>query len=835
MRFTLAIMTTIKARVNRRTVTSLRSARPERIVLVYRFPGTPPLAAERTVTMSTEVPLYKDSTAPVSERVRDLLDRMTLEEKAGQTAVFRLGGMGAGGLLQAIPPEEVRSFMIRMGAGLGIPEGGIPEPPPEMHLGVFREDGSVDEAKVEALLNSNPGGGTSGAGASPRAQAETANVVQRIARDKTRLGIPVIFHGEGLHGYVNNGTTIFPQALALAGTWNTELIGRIGRAIGTEARAMGAHDLFAPVLDIARDPRWGRTEETYGEDPYLASRMGVAMIKGMQGRRLSDPDAVICGGKHFGGHGEPLGGRDSNMEGITERDLREVHFRTFAAAVQEAGANCIMAAYHALDGIPCHANHWLLTEVLREEWGFGGHVVSDAGGVEGIHDKHRVARDHREAVRMAIEAGVDTFLAFGGGFTGAIVDLVEKGELSEEQLDETVGWILKCKFDLGLFDQPYTDPDVAEAVCNSAEHRALALQAAEQSIVLLKNQGGLLPLTGKARRILVTGPNADAARNQLGDYSGTSTVTTVLERIRRRAVDAQVQYVRGCGVKDMDASGIAEAVEAAGNADVAILVLGESSWTDGMVCGEGNDRADLDLPGVQQQLLEAVSATGTPVVLVLINGRPLSLRWAKENVPAILEAWYPGQEGGTAIASVLWGDVNPSGKLPITVPQSVGQLPHYYNYKPTGRAYDYVTSDFDPLFAFGYGLSYTTFSYSDLVITPETIGPAAHVTVHVTVSNTGDRAGDEVVQLYVNDVISSVVTPVIELKAFQRISLAPGESKTVTFDLGPKDLELLDKHLEPVVEPGTFEVQVGGLKGSFEVLQPPYVRYERRPMRPQGE
>lgn len=778
--------------------------------------------------MSADDPLYRDPSAPIGERVRDLLSRMTLEEKAAQTATFRIGGMGGGGLLQAIPREEVRSFMVRMGAGLGIPEGGLAEPPPEARLGVFREDGTVDEAKAEALLASNPGGGTSGAGPTPRAQAESANIIQRIARERTRLGIPVMFHGEGLHGYVADGTTIFPQALNLAGTWNTDLIGRIGRAIGAEARAMGCHDLFAPVLDVARDPRWGRTEETYGEDPHLASRMGVAMIKGMQGHRLSDPDAVICGGKHFGGHGEPLGGRDSNMEGITERDLREVHFKTFRAAVQEAGANCIMAAYHALDGVPCHANHWLLTEVLREEWGFQGHVVSDAGGVEGIHDKHRVARDHREAVRMTIEAGVDTILAFRN-LTEAVVDLVQRGELSEERLDETVGWILKCKFELGLFDQPYTDPDVADAVCNSPEHRALALEAARQSIVLLKNEGQLLPLSGEARKILVAGPNANAERNQLGDYSGTSTVTTVLQGVRTRAGAAEVRYVRGCGVKDMDDSGIAEAVAAARESDLAILVLGESSWTEGMVCGEGNDRADLDLPGVQQELLEAVYATGTPVVLVLINGRPLSVRWAKEHIPAIVEAWYPGQEGGTAIAEILWGDVNPSGRLPITVPQSVGQLPRYYNFKPTGRAYDYVTSDFAPLYPFGYGLSYTSFAYSDLQITPEVIGPAGRVTVHVTVTNTGDRAGDEVVQLYLNDVISSVVTPVIELKAFERVSLLPGESQVVSFELGPQDLELLDKHLEPVVEPGTFEVQIGGLKSSFEVQEPPYVRYEPRP------
>ncbi len=652
----------------------------------------------------------------------------------------------------------------------------------------------------------------------PERNAALANAVQKIAVESSRLGVPLLNHGEALHGHVSTGATIFPQAIAMASTWDTDLVGHIGRAIGTEARAVGVHSAFAPVLDLGREPRWGRTEETYGEDPHLAARLGVAMIRGMQGERLTDPDSLSGGAKHFGGHGEPLGGRDSNMEGVTERDLRETHFETFRAAVKEAGTKCVMAAYHAIDGVPCHANHWLLTEVLREEWGFDGYVVSDASGIEGLYQKHRVAEDWKDAVRQTLEAGVEVALAFTP-YAPAIVELVNEGRLSEETLDKAVGSVLRLKFALGLFENPYVEPERAARVCNSDGHRALARQAAREAMVLLKNEDDLLPLGEDISSILVAGPNANAPRNQLGDYSGQNEdVVTVLEGIRERVgPDTIVRYARGCGVKDTSMDDIAQAVEAAEASDLAILVLGEASWTDGMTGGEGNDRAELDLPGVQQQLLEAVVATGTPVVLVLINGRPLTIPWAVGHVPAIVEAWYPGQEGGNAVADVLWGDHNPGGKLPITFPRTVGQLPLYYNYKPSGRAYDYVQTPFEPQFPFGFGLSYTTFAYRDLTITPDTIAPAGRVTVEVTVENTGDRVGDEVVQLYLRDLVSSVVTPVRQLKGFQRVTLEPGESQTVSFELGPKELQLLDRHLEPVVEPGGFEVMIADLKGVFEV------------------
>jgi beta-glucosidase len=444
-------------------------------------------------------------------------------------------------------------------------------------------------------------------------------------------------------------------------------------------------------------------------------------------------------------------------------------------------------------------------------------VVSDANGIEDLYLKHRVAATPKEAVRLSIEAGVDTHLGFNE-YAAYVLELVREGTLPESAIDRAVSWILQIKFELGLFENPYVDPERAAAVCNCAAHRELARETARQAMVLLKNEGDLLPLAGNVRSILVAGPNADRGRNQLGDYAAPGEAVTVLQGIRERAgAGVAVRYAQGCGVKELDASGIAEAVAAAKESDLAVLVLGESAWTEGMVSGEGNDRCTLDLPGVQQQLLEAVWATGTPVVLVLINGRPLTIGWAAEHVPAILEAWYPGQEGGHAVADVLWGDYNPGGRLPITFPRAVGQLPLFYNYKPTGRAYDYVDGAFAPLYAFGYGLSYTRFGYRDLAITPAAIRPGGHVQVAVTVENVGTRAGDEVVQLYLSDLVGSVVTPLKQLKGFARVTLQPGEQRVVEFTLGPKELALLDRHLEPAVEPGTFEVMVGGLKGTFEV------------------
>jgi beta-glucosidase len=762
---------------------------------------------------------YLDSGRPIDTRVKDLLERMTLEEKVAQMNVLMGSGMGGmmGELVSSIPQEELEAWLIR----LGTPQEELGQP---WEFGgdiILEQDGGFSSERAKKVIGESGIGAIFGLTQSsePKLAAEIANKLQRLAIQDIRLGIPILLCEEGVHGHLARGATIFPQAIGMASTWNPDLVREIGSVIAEETRAVGGHQTYSPVLDLGRDPRWGRTEETYGEDPYLASRLAVAMVEGLQGESLADGHSIVASPKHFGGHGEPLGGRDSNMEGITERDLREIHLVPFQAAFEEAGALGAMSAYSMIDGIPCTANKKLLTEILREEWGFGGYVVSDYGAIEDLQTRHRIAATPKEAVKKAVEAGVDSHLG-GLEFVGPLVELIEEGQVSEETVDRAVGRILRIKFLLGLFEDPYVDPDRAAQVCDSQEHRKLALRAAREAIVLLKNEDDLLPLDKEGiESILVTGPNADTPRNQLGDYSGWSPVVTVLDGIKAKVVPgADVRYVKGCDTKGTSTEGIAEAVEAARESDVAIVVVGGTSWTVEGTSGEGADRATLNLPGVQEELLKAVHETGTPVVVVLINGRPLTVNWAVEHVPAILEAWYPGEEGGNAVADVLFGDYNPGGKLPITFPRTEGQLPLYYNYKPSGRAYDYVFTSFQPLFEFGYGLSYTQFEYSNLEITLETVGPAGKVKVSVDVQNAGDRKGDEVVQLYLNDVVSSVVTPLRELKGFKRVALNAGEKKRVEFTLTPDHLSLLDRHLERVVESGTFEVMIGGLTGNFEVM-----------------
>ena len=761
---------------------------------------------------------YLDPSQPIEARVEDLLERMTLEEKAAQMNVLMGSGMGGlmGELMGSMPQEELEALLTR----LGVTEEQIGQLSELGGDAILEQDGSFPSERAKRVIGESGIGAIFGLTQSsePKLAAEIANKLQRLAIEDIRLGIPILLCEEGVHGHVARGATIFPQAIGMASTWDPDLVREIGSVIAGETRAVGGHQVYSPVLDLGRDPRWGRTEETYGEDPYLASRLAVAMAKGLQGENLADGHSIVSTPKHFGGHGEPLGGRDSNMEGITERDLREIHFVPFQAAFEEAGALGAMPAYSMIDGVPCTASRKLLTNILREEWGFEGYVVSDASAIEGLYAKHRIAESLKKAVKLAVEAGVDSHL-WGPGFTEPLVELVQEGQVAEETVDKAVRRILRVKFLLGLFENPYVDPEHAGQVCDSREHRSLALEAARQSIVLLKNEGKLLPLAKDVKSILVAGPNAHNPRNQLGDYSGWSLVVTILDGIKARvAPGAEVRYAKGCDVKGTSTEGIAEAVEAAKGSDVAIVVVGGSSWTVEGTSGEGTDRATLNLPGAQEELIKAIHKTGTPVVVVMINGRPLTVNWAVEHVPAIIEAWYPGEEGGNAVADVLFGDYNPGGKLPITFPRAVGQLPLYYNYKPSGRAYDYVFTPFQPLFEFGYGLSYTEFNYSNLEITPETIGPAGKVKVSVEVQNVGDRRGDEVVQLYVNDVVSSVVTPLKELKGFKRVTLDVGEKMTVEFTLTPAHLSVLDRHMERVVEPGTFEAMMGGLTGRFEVV-----------------
>jgi beta-glucosidase len=657
------------------------------------------------------------------------------------------------------------------------------------------------------------------------------NAMQKFLRDETRLGIPALGIGEGLHGYMAHDATSFPQAIGLASAWDTELQQKVFGVVAREMRARGAHYVLSPVLDLARDPRWGRTEETYGEDPHLVSRLGVAAVRGLQGEDFSGgPEQVLATAKHFAAHGQPEAGTNCGPANYSERMLREELFASYEAAVREGKIGSVMASYNEINGIPSHVNSWLLKELLRGEWGFDGFVISDGWGVDDLYRLHFVAKDAADAAEKSFSSGVDVEL---GRCFIHLEQAVEAGRVSMEAIDAAVGKVLKVKFQLGLFENPFVEEERAVSITNSAEHRALALEAARKAIVLLKNQGGLLPLDkSKLRSLAVIGPNAAALR--LGGYSGIpSHRVTVLEGIREKVGrEVEVLFADGCGITcsmneagqmwhddevllpdpDLDATLIVEAVETAKRADVVLLALGDNEQT----CREGwstdhlGDRDTLDLPGRQEQLLQAIYATGKPVVLLLIHGRPASINFATEHVPAILEAWYPGQEGGTAIADVLFGDVNPGGKLPITFPRSAGQIPAYYYHKPSARR-GYLFSSAEPLFAFGHGLSYTTFTYSNLRLSQERITADETATLSVEVTNTGKRTSDEVVQFYVHDLLSTTVTrPVKLLKGFQRITLQPGECQTVRFPVGREQLQFLDENMKLTVEPGQFELMVGG-------------------------
>jgi beta-glucosidase len=625
--------------------------------------------------------------------------------------------------------------------------------------------------------------------------------------------------------------TSFPQAIGLASAWDPDLHQRIFGVVAREMRARGAHYVLSPVLDLAREPRWGRTEETYGEDPYLVSRLGLAAVRGLQGERFTgDPDHVLATAKHFAAHGQPEAGTNCGPANYSERILREELFAPFEAVVREGKIGSVMASYNEINGIPSHVNPWLLKDLLKGKWGFEGFVVSDGWGVDDLYRLHFVAAGEADAAEKAFASGVEVEL---GHCFLHLEQSVQAGRIPEEAIDAAVTKVLQVKFQLGLFENPFVDEGTAIKITNCAEHKALALEAAHKTLVLLKNEGGLLPLErSKLHSIAVIGPNAAPIR--LGGYSGDpGCAISVLEGIRQKAGETiEVLYAEGCGLTqstndagqmwhddeviapdpDRDTALIAEAVQAAQKADVALLVLGDNEQT----CREGwsvnhlGDRDTLDLPFRQEGLLQAVVATGKPVILLLIHGRPASINFAAEHVPAILEGWYLGQAAGTAVADVLFGDVNPGGKLPITFPRSAGQLPAYYYHKPSARR-GYLFSNKEPLFPFGHGLSYTTFAYSNLRLSAETIRADESTTLSVDVTNTGSRAGDEVVQFYVHDVLSERVTrPVKLLKGFQRITLQPGETRTVTFSVGREQLQFLDESMQKVVEPGQFELMVGG-------------------------
>jgi beta-glucosidase len=624
-----------------------------------------------------------------------------------------------------------------------------------------------------------------------------------------RLKVPSLLKTEGLHSQsYSTGATIFPQPIGMAATFNTALINKVGRQIALESKAAHIRESWSPVLDVARDVRWGRLEETYGESPYLASRMGVAWIEGFQGENM------IAVPKHFAGHGQPMGGRDSQDIGLSDRVMREIHLPSFRAAIEEAHAGGIMAAYGIWDGVPDNSSTLLLQKILRQEWGFDGFVISDCGALANFVEKQGIVQTMSEAAALGIRAGVS--MNCGTTYHDWAAKALEQGLIQESQLDESVRAILRAKFRLGLFERPEPDKMVWEKLpeYDTVEACALAREVAAEGSVLLKNNNGVLPLRKDIGTIAVIGPNADSP--QTGDYSpkiASHQMTTVLQGIRSHVKPGtKVLFAPGLDSPlSTDTSKFAEAIDAAKQSEVAVVVVGDSSHPGGPegTTGENRDGATLEFPGAQRELVKAIQAAGTPVILVIVNGKPFTLAWESTHIPAILVTWYPGEEGGNATADLLFGDRNPSGRLPITWPRSTGQLPLNYDYLPSGRRYDYYDMPFTPQWSFGYGLSYTKFRYSNLHILTKD-GDPGFVTVTADVQNTGDREGDEVSQLYVTEMTSSVVTPVVELKGVQRVSIKAGETKEVTFQLSPYQLSILDANMVRRVETGKFRIHVGG-------------------------
>ena len=738
---------------------------------------------------------YQNPKLSVEQRVNDLVSRMTLQEKVGQLRCtlawnyYTIKGKN-------VEPSELFKKDIA--------EGQI-----GMLWGTYRADPWTQKS-LENGLN-------------PELAAKAGNALQKYVIEHTRLGIPLFLAEEAPHGHMAIGTTVFPTGFGMAATWNPALIEKTGEVIGQEIRLQGGHISYGPVLDLAREPRWSRVEETMGEDPVLAGELGAAMVKGLGGGILSKPYSTIATLKHFIGYGTTEAGQNGGITIAGARELQESFLPPFKKAI-DAGALSVMTSYNSLDGIPSTCSKALLTDLLRTQWGFNGFVVSDLYSIDGIHGTHRVAETKQQAGVMALKAGVDADL--GALAFGRLEDAVQKGMVTEAEIDVAVKRILKMKFEMGLFEHPYVDATQAKQLVRSDNNKAVALQVAREVITLLKNQNHVLPLS-KNKKVLVCGPNADNVYNMLGDYTAPQedgNVKTILAGIRSKLPASQVTYVKGCAVRDTTASNIAEAVAAAKQADVIVVAVGGSSARDfktsyketgaavtdsktisDMDCGEGFDRATLTPLGHQMQLLKALKATGKPLVVVYIEGRPMDKSWAAQHADALLTAYYPGQEGGTAIADVLFGDYNPAGRLPVSVPANVGQIPIYYNKKPP-MPHDYVEMSARPLYAFGYGLSYTTFKYDDLNI-EETGDTQFKVTFNVT--NTGDMDGDEVVQLYLHDEFASTAQPMMQLKKFSRIFIPKGETKQVSFTLEAEDLEIVDQEMNHVVETGDFTVMIG--------------------------
>ena len=757
------------------------------------------LGAVGHVPAAAQEAAYKNPKLSVEQRVADLLARMTLDEKLAQIE-------SAWGNRAFV--RETQPFLAD-DKGMFLPE---------------RAQITLKNGLGQVSRPSEEPGGSGG----PREMAELTNAIQKWVKENTRLGIPVMFHEECLHGHAAPKGTAFPAAIGLASTWDEALIHDVFTSVASEVRARGVQECLAPVLDLARDPRWGRTEETYGEDPYLVTHIGLAAIHGFQGDGPAiDKAHVMATAKHFAVHGQPEGGTNVSTGNYSERVVREYFLKPFEAAVKQGHVQTLMASYNEIDGIPAHSNKHLLDDILRHEWGFDGLVVSDYFGIAELQRVHHVVADNVAAAKLSLESGVDIELPFADAFP-TLREQVQQGRVSQAMIDRAVARVLRTKFVAGLFDDPFVDPAYAEKITNSPEHQKLALQAARESIVLLKNQNNLLPLDkAKYKRVAVIGPNAGELH--LGGYSNKpGRGVSILQGIKDKlGAGAEVLYAEGCKITEtlpewdadkvvlgdpaLNTKRIAEAVGVAKKADVVILVLGENEQTSREAWAKNHlgDRQNLDLLGNQDDLAKQVLATGKPTVVLLLHGRPNSINYLAENAPAILDGWYLGQEGAAAAADVLFGDYNPGGKLPITVPRSVGQLPDYYYQKPSAKR-GFVDGSVLPLFPFGWGLSYTTFKYSNLRLAQDTIGAEGQTKATVDVTNTGSVRGDEVAQLYVHQTVSSVTRPVKELRGFQRLSLNPGETKTVEFTLGPDELSYLNRDMKRVVEPGTFEVMAGG-------------------------
>lgn len=750
-------------------------------------------------------PLYKDASQPIALRTQDLIKRMTLKEKAGQ-------------LLSPLGWEMYE----RQGNKVKISQK-FKDIVAEKQIGMLWATFRADPWTQKTLKT----------GLNPEMAAEAANEIQRYVLKNTRLGIPIFLAEEAPHGHMAIGTTVFPTGIGQASTWNPSLLEKMAECVSKEVRLQGAHISYGPVLDLSRDPRWSRVEESYGEDPVLTGTLAASIIKGLGAGKLSDPYSTIATLKHFVAYAIPEGGHNGAAASVGERELREYYLPPFQSAVN-AGAKSIMAAYNSIDGIPCSSNSFLLTDILIKEWGFKGFTVSDLGSIEGIKGSHRIARDYTEAAILAIKAGLNADL--GGNAYPNLIEAVEKGRIEERFIDTAVSRVLRLKFEMGLFEHPFVNPQKAKKEINTQEQLLLSRQVARESIILLENKNNILPLK-KGIKLAVVGPNADNVYNMLGDYTAPQAegnVITILQGLRSRLSDSQVSYVKGCAIRDTTENTIPQAIAAAKEADVVIAVVGGSSARDfkteyattgaaiatdktigDMESGEGFDRSTLDLLGKQMDLLKALKKTGKPLVVIYIQGRPLNMNWAAENADALLCAWYPGQQGGPAVADILSGDYNPAGRLPVSVPRSVGQIPVHYNRK-SPLDHRYVEEEATPRYAFGYGKSYTTFAYHDLKISKESTKGTYRVSF--ILQNTGPYDGDEVAQLYLKNQFASIAQPIRQLKHFARVKLKAGASKPIEFELTVDDLSIINMEMKKVFESrSTFTIMIGSASDKIQL------------------